>query len=331
VIDLAYTREPVYLSPSSFLQFDGDPLTFYIERLGPRDLRPAREQQGFAAGVGTAFDEWIKAGWEGVAPDFAGVECAEPARAIDLGVQVGLVYVESGAWGMLQSEGQIVGMESDLYGVIPGTDVPIRGKLDTNWDGLRAHDFKVRGGNQIRDRESNISAMTALLEGASMGEHAAGLLAEEQKLGVACPGTFAAAANKVKTPSPNPGYVRHYTRDGLTQGKKGSHKRSGEAMEDLNVKWAIQLSIYSWLLNGRIGQCAAAIDQLVPQPDGDVRICQFRTYISARFQETLAARMVAAWDSIQSRSVIDTRIPLELQLLRRDSTPFWKKDPKWWG
>jgi hypothetical protein len=75
-------------------------------------------------------------------------------------------------------------------------------------------------------------------------------------------------------------------------------------LEDVDPKWATQLSIYAWLVGVSIGgEFVAAIDQLVCSPNGDqptIRVAEHRTMVGAIFQRATLydARMI--WLRCQS-------------------------------
>lgn len=128
---LPYERELEYFSPSSLAQFEADPVGFYLQRLGPPEFAPPREPQGFAAARGEAFDAAIKALIEDSEPDYSGVDpIPERDLAISEGARGAAYYVECGALEAARKDRPLKSVRSDIYGVAPGTDIPLRGKID---------------------------------------------------------------------------------------------------------------------------------------------------------------------------------------------------------
>lgn len=104
--------------------------------------------------------------------------------------------------------------------------------------------------------------------------------------------------------SPTPGYDRLFSTE--DPGKdQGPHKRAGEPMETLSGDWASQLCMYSWILGGGIRERKTAIDQIIIGKNGELRVAQYRTYVSIKFQKLLRIKLVAAWAAIQEERVVD--------------------------
>lgn len=123
------------------------------------------------------------------------------------------------------------------------------------------------------------------------------------------------------------------------------HKIGEHWMEDVDAKWADQLSIYSWLLGVEIGDedAVVGIDQLACKPSNDpeacrhplIRVAQHRCRVSKRHQESLVERLQRCWeacktghvfqdlsleDSIARCEVLDMQQPDDLS---NDDAAFW--------
>lgn len=69
--------------------------------------------------------------------------------------------------------------------------------------------------------------------------------------------------------------------------------------------WAIQLSLYAWLLGCEIGeQFIVAIDQIVAKPSKtdypDLRIAEHRLRVQSDFQQQLFSKIELAWETVHS-------------------------------
>ena len=118
--------------------------------------------------------------------------------------------------------------------------------------------------------------------------------------------------------SPNKGYCRRWTTEGLVTGKKERHALCDEPFETWNEKWARQLAIYAWLLNPQdqfIVRRPGAIDQ-VTYSRGLVTFTQYRGWISVEFQEKLRDGLVSGWETVINERVVDSGLDPEfLRLL----------------
>ena len=85
------------------------------------------------------------------------------------------------------------------------------------------------------------------------------------------------------------------------------HKIGGHWMEDVDKKWADQITIYSWLLGMEVGDedTIVGIDQLACKPSDDpeqpfIRVAQHRCRVSSFWQHSLMNRIQDMWSTIQS-------------------------------
>lgn len=107
-------------------------------------------------------------------------------------------------------------------------------------------------------------------------------------------------------------------------------------MEDVNKKWADQVTIYAWMTGIPVGSedWIASIDQLACRPNEDgmplIRVAQHRCRVSAFWQFNLLNRLKSCWSTIQSghifthmsREESDARCEtLDMQI--HDNDEFW--------
>jgi hypothetical protein len=139
-----HVRTVEYLSPSSLRQIEEAPIEFYFRRLGPPEMVPPLEEQGFPAAVGSAFDAHIKA-FVGRCPPLTKlletVTC-ERERAIKMGKELCDSYVQAGA--LMGAKITAVEIRPEVR-MAPGTSVPILGYLDAIIGRRTVLDWKVSG------------------------------------------------------------------------------------------------------------------------------------------------------------------------------------------
>lgn len=280
-------RIPDFLSPSSLAKFESDRITFYERYISPvKQKRPPQEDymamgSGFDARVKSAIHTAIhgEATTKGSDYQFETLfeKQVEPhvrdlvlTQSADLFKQ----YVECGAYGELLAD--IVNspydseMEFTAKGEIEG--VPLLGKPDLRY-------ITVNGIHVICDWKVNGST---------------------SKIGA----------------SPVQGYKQCLDYGSNTHGK--CHKKykpmdfkgleiNTTFMEEFNVDWADQLSIYAWLLGEDIGseKFVVRIEQVACRPVKNRTLprAKFATHmgrISKKHQEALLARIKMCWETVIS-------------------------------
>lgn len=328
---LPYEREPAYLSPSALHKFEEDPVGYYFRYLGPEKYKPARKQD-YAAAVGEAFDASVKALAEcKPAPDFSGVTTEDrPNEAKGFGLGMCQAYVACGAFADLRYGQGLISVKADLHGVVPGTDVPIYGKLDAaRWSGRKGakpfpHEFKTTGANRVkavrvqrirwagkkgaRELRANVNGETRVvgrlsgavwgvphLPGAWLAANGLGDTPEEAEVeALAWVAPFVSC-----NPSPPAGYAKHYGVAPLE-----AHERSSEPFERLHPYWADQLATYGWLLGRGLWNVPASLDLVIPQDGGGIRVAAYRTVISRAHQIELAERYARCWHAVKTKTVV---------------------------
>jgi hypothetical protein len=155
---IPYTRTIAYLSPSALVMLEERPVEFYFRRLGPVEFAPEREEQGFPAAVGISFDAFVK---RAIADEDPKLRCPSQSfllndvrqrrdEAIAMGAQLLYGYKKCGAYKRLMEEKPFE-LNTDFEDFAPGTEVPVRTKLDAmTWYQSRPtiHDWKVKGANR---------------------------------------------------------------------------------------------------------------------------------------------------------------------------------------
>lgn len=264
---LPYVRTIEYLSPSSLKMFESEPVNFYLRKLGPEESKPADEEQGFPAAVGTAFDAAVKL----MLSSTLGLKCppleemlkkvtTEKERACAMGYSLLVGYMACGAMSALMAEGP-TGVEVHPEArFAPGTRVPIKGQLDAT--------LKMKKQKQIVIHDWKVSG-----------------------------------ANRPGEVSPRKGYARLWDSD--TPGvARPAHKDYGIPFEEIDEHWATQLTIYGWNMGHPLKELLASIDEVCVGKDGRVRVAQFRSHVGLAFQRKVKARLVSAWARIKNNDVV---------------------------
>lgn len=131
-MSLPYLRTVSAIRPSGLRLLESNPLEFYVRFLGPRDLVPPRDQN-FNAGVGTAFHAFC------TDDDLRCLDLADRRdEAIDLARRAFLSYR-----ALRCRPRKVAGVEVELEGTVPGTDVPIAGRADAVLPRRVIHDWKT--------------------------------------------------------------------------------------------------------------------------------------------------------------------------------------------
>lgn len=138
---IPYVRDVSYVSPSSLAQFETDSVGFYLQRLGPLDMRPERETT-FAMEVGTGFDFFAKEATRALLGFAHTARQANPLAMMRATV-FWRGYVTSGAFNAF------LDLDPVALDVTPGVverwGVPIRGELDAQLRGPAVFDWKTTG------------------------------------------------------------------------------------------------------------------------------------------------------------------------------------------
>lgn len=107
--------------------------------------------------------------------------------------------------------------------------------------------------------------------------------------------------------SPKPGYCRLYD----DYGRKPAHKLSWMPMEQVDQKWAEQLTIYNWIGEKsdvvEFKDIPVGIEQIVIR-DGNVRVASFRNIITADFQHNLYLFLETMWTCINNEKFEEPQV-----------------------
>lgn len=296
-------RKPKYLSPSSVKAWDSNRDEFYLRYLA--ENRPEKFRQTMPMAAGSAFDAAIKSYLhKKLFGNYGKDDAYEPVKIFEtqvekhnwdwarpVGKHIFDRYCLCGGMADLMLELQKAAgpprFEFSIEGFVTGkaASVPVLGKPDVffvNAEGARVIlDWKVNG------YCSNSST------------------------------------------SPKPGYVK--CRDGWLGSEKKATRGAGMPhgsciptpykgirinqqimMEQVDVDWANQLSIYSWLLGEEVGSLdlIIGIDQVCGQPgEGGIpwlRFASHRCRIGSEYQFALHQHVQDIWARIESGHIFDT-------------------------
>jgi len=287
-------RMPKYLSPTSLDTWNRDRTEFFFRYLA--DDRPERLPQTQPMAVGSAFDAYVKAylverlfgGTSVETPDGevdysfeklfeSQVEEQNRTWARDAGREAMDVYRASGALADLMLELDLASstprFEFQVQGIVDG--VPFLGRPDLYFE--------------IKDAGRDGSVTHVIIDWKVNGWCAK------------------------RAPSPTKGYkmCRTFKKDAW---QRKTHKdavimRSGgmeidvaHKMEELNLGWARQETIYAWVLGVTPGEeFVCGIDQLV----GRNRVSSLRNRVSSAFQMDLLHNAADIWARIQAGFIFD--------------------------
>ncbi len=285
-------RQPKYMSPTSLKTFESDQQEYYLRYLA--DERPPRFPQTQPMSIGSSFDAHVKAylheslfgkgsnpAYELDAIFTAQVEEHNRDWARAAGLYAFNLYKKYGALAdlMLELEKSIGDprFEFTVQGAVGGerlrtAGVPLLGKPDVsflNLEGMRCiFDWKVNGFCSKRGHSP--------MKGYAM------LRGDEHR------------------------NLNNWHKDAMVMDHRGMKINVAHYLEDCNVDWATQITIYGWLLGEDIGgDFIAGIDQLACKPITGldypaILVAEHRTRISEKFQVELFDRLVNAWAIINS-------------------------------
>jgi len=313
-------REVKVLSPTSLHTWERDKEEFYRTYLS--EAKPPRPASTDAMSVGSSFDAFVKShlygDLVGVDPKYelhalfeSQVEEASRDFAWDAGEYLFDRYVDSGAYqyliGTIEASGSEPRFEFTLKKEVGG--VMLLGKPDcwfkTDVDILL--DWKVNG-------------------------YCSKSATSPKPMFMMCVDTWEPTPKLKATRGGNRPHKKFEPVEygGLTIGNHW--------LEDVDKKWADQISIYMWMLGVPVGneETITCIDQLVCKPHAErplIRIAQHRCRISADWQFNLMTRLQSCWNTIKSGHIFtdltkeenDARYEvLEMEASVKDDDPFWE-------
>ncbi len=281
-------RTPKYLSPTAISKWKKDREEFYLSYLA--DHRPPRIPQNQPMSIGAAFDAYIKAYLhirlfgQGADPrfDFTTLfeEQVEPQNrdwAKKHGGYVFSQYRESGALANLMLE-------------LADADGPAQ--FEFTLEGRVAHSACVDGIPLLGKPDLKFVN--------KQGQ----VFVDDWKVNGYC-----SASNT----SPKKGYVRLFTDTGIKSAHKDAHLLEvngvlvniAHPLEMVDIDWANQLCVYSWLLGAEVGsKFIVGIDQIVAKGSGGdfpiLRIACHRNFISPEYQTLLHSEIAEIWNRIMA-------------------------------
>lgn len=270
---IPYVREVQYLSPSSLRTLEESPVEFYLQKLGPIECKPKGDEQGFPAAVGCAFDAFVKT-------ELAGrlkITCPPLAHLLKT-VTIRDRAERDRALDMGRS--LLVGYEkSGALGAL-----------------LAERPRDLEHHPEVCFAPGTLVPIKGQLDATFRAGRGARLVLDWKTTG----------ANRPGEESPSQGYQRLFDSEkpGVDQ---GPHGKAGIPFHEIPVegpRWATQLTMYSWMLGHPIRERVAAIDQLIVGREGRVRVAQFRTKLTVRYQQEVRRRLLVAWDRVQTCNVV---------------------------
>lgn len=272
---LPYLRTPTSLSSSSLHEMEENPCLFYLKRLGPKEDAPVDDQQ-FPGAVGCAFDAYVKA----YLARMYGIKCPPLKQMIKDTVTTKDRRAEALDLGRILLAGYVeCGALASFV-----AEKPLH--LEHHADMVFVPGTKV--------------PIKGHLDATLRGPKGRAIVIHDWKT---------TGANRPGEVSPTAGYA--YAWDTDTPGERlQPHKRNGEPLEAFDEKWATQVTIYGWLMGGRVAKREVSIDQLVVGKEGRVRVACFRTHVTTSFQEKVRERLVSAWQKIQTETVVPEELAL---------------------
>jgi hypothetical protein len=128
--------------------------------------------------------------------------------------------------------------------------------------------------------------------------------------------------------SPKPGYVNIYGgrssgnphKDATLKDVNGITINASRGLENADLGWARQLSVYAWLLDAPVGSdFVCGIEQLVGKPTGgypEIRVAAHTYQVGPMFQQALFATAISVWEAIQKDHIF-TDMTFEQDKARR--------------
>lgn len=284
-------RKPKFISSSALGLWETDKEAYYLKYLA--DVKPPKEPQINYMAIGSAFDAFVKAALhealfgKGADPAYeldalftAQVEEQNRDECMEGGHYAFEAYKLSGAYDdlladMLQSEFEPA-FEFRLDKVVEG--VPLMGYPDAFY-------IHKSGAHVVLDWKCN----------GFFSKYGATPYKFYSMIRDGWNETTAKPSRNCSRPHPKYKEITH--RDV----KIGAHY-----LEDTCADWADQLSVYSWMLDEKVGSedAIVCIDQLACKPqEGNfplIRIANHRARISAKWQNQLVQRLKSCWQTIQS-------------------------------
>jgi len=325
-------RKPLYLSPTSIAKWRADRKEFFFTYLA--ENRPPRLEQTKPMSVGSSFDAYVKAylmrrlfGGEDQFESLfeQQVDSHNQEWAREAGLQAFILYKESGALADLCLELDAASTEPRFEFKVQGNvnheslvdGVPFLGRPDlyftiVNPDGSVSHviiDWKVNGWCAKRAPSPVKGYLNCRTWKHGLDKkYVQNQCAADDVINLAL-GTWSNKAHPQATAMMSGGLMIDV----------------GHKMEDLNLGWATQETIYAWVLGVPVGEeFICGIDQLV----GRNRVSSIRNRVSATFQTNLLDEAANIWTRIKLGAIFDEDNAEKIKMLseyqeayERDTNP----------
>lgn len=278
-----------YMSPSSLMQFEGQPYTFYTQRL----LKiKERDPQGLAAGMGSSFDAQIKVMLCNMRNIDLGLihqrvkdSCynEEERKAIEGMSAKDCMYhlsVEPHNRELVRMDGMQLAMQYMQSNTCINTnfvDFERHVWFDLWYSGVKIPLFM------------KLDAVVSDLSGQTQG------VPLDWKV------TGYGSANGA---SPAQGYENIESLDTYAFGGHHDAYYTNIPMDLIDVKWASQLATYGWGIGWEIGKPFTSVIHCLCWRKTGWRVARFYGIITSEFQHRLASRYVMAWKAIHSGAFV---------------------------
>ena len=277
---LPIAKHPKYLSPSSLSAIEGQPYTFYLQRMAPNPY--PYEPQTPAAAVGSAFDSFIKI-------DIVNkLDIKEKIRQRIL--KDALIFVRDES-EFTKDDLEAMSFEELIF----NTSVEKRNREEAREMGKLLYDkYKYNGYGSLIFLDVEIHRNFFLLEGNVPIFMKLDSIVEDWDTKQPCPHDWKTSGyGSASGISPKPGYMMLFDK-GINV---GSHKeyRKDMPLDEIDPKWATQVCTYGWGMGITPGTpFPAYIDMLAIRPN-NIRVARYRGIITKEFQLNIYARFRKAW------------------------------------
>lgn len=323
---LPIAKIPSYLSPSSLNALEVNPNKFYMERMCPTPA--AREPQGAAAGVGSAFDVYVKCDlinnrlhnldvvFKRLLDDTRDsakrtkyAEMTFKDAFLEASIEQQPLDSELAQQATLSHFDNSVQAGLMIYNLYKKSEI----FKDTEYVDVEIHKYFTLLNENV--------PLFMKLDASVMLNHGS-LFKKDMRLS---PHDWKVMGYGSKDgASPPPGYKSITSESGESKGCHANYA-ADMAWDTIDPKWATQIATYGWGLGIPPGKpFKSSIDAVIIRPTG-IRFARYEAWITAEFQKQLVDRYRQAWYSLQNGSFLN-RICSEPKLVE-----YFATTEKWYG
>lgn len=277
-------KYPVFLSPSSLMQYESNPNSFFLERMvvDPR----SRDPQSIAAAAGSAFDYEVKIF---LTKKVFGSSEVFKKRLLN---------------NMFDAKDRQYYTDKSAEVILWETNIEEQNREEVKPVGRYLLDKYIKSPFFLQTNFSDMEIhkrINVIINGINVPLY--GILDASINYGTTFPIPFdwkVSGYGSKSGASPKPMYYSLYA-NGII---KGCHKWYEDDMDFtlIDPKWAVQGATYGWMLGWPINKCVDfpfIIDGLFIK-DNSLRIARYKGIITAAFQEELKQRYANAWLGIHN-------------------------------